>query len=263
MKKIGFIGFGNMASAIALGIINAKFLNANEIIAYDIDENKAEKMCSYHIDVAHDIDELIACSEFIFVGVKPQVVESVLDPYIQKLENKAIISIALGYDFDKYQTFLDDSTRHIFVMPNTPVRVLQGMSLIEEKHSLKDQEFEFVKNMFSAIGQVEVVSSHLMSTAGTLSGCGPAFVYMIIEALADGAVKEGVPREMAYTLASQTLMGAAKMQLETHLHPGVLKDQVCSPGGSTICGVEALEDGKLRATLISAISAAVHYQEKK
>ena len=86
MKRIGFIGFGNMASAIALGIINAKFLNANEIIAYDIDENKAEKMRSYHIDVAHDIDELIACSEFIFVGVKPQVVESVLDPYIQKLE---------------------------------------------------------------------------------------------------------------------------------------------------------------------------------
>ena len=127
MKKIGFIGFGNMASAIALGIIDAKFLNANEIIAYDIDENKAEKMRSYHIDVAHDIDELIACSEFIFVGVKPQVVESVLDPYIQKLENKAIISIALGYDFDRYQTFLDDSTRHIFVMPNTPVRVLQGM----------------------------------------------------------------------------------------------------------------------------------------
>lgn len=261
MKKIGFIGFGNMAGAIAQGIIQSGFLKPYDCIGYDIDIKMIQKMNMMGIETARDIAHIINQSAFVFVGVKPQVVESILIPYKEQLKEKALISIVLGYDFEKYQQLLDDSTRHIFVMPNTPVQVEQGMSLIEERHSLKKEEFEFVRKMFEAIGCVEVVPSHLMATAGTLSGCGPAFVYMMIEALADGAVKEGVPRALAYQLASQTLAGAAIMQQKTQQHPGVLKDQVCSPGGSTICGVEALEKGQLRATLISAISAAVHYKK--
>ena len=261
MKKIGFIGFGNMAGAIAQGIIQSGFLKPYDCIGYDIDIKMIQKMNMMGIETARDIAQIINQSSFVFVGVKPQVVESILIPYKEQLKEKALISIVLGYDFEKYQQLLDDSTRHIFVMPNTPVQVEQGMSLIEERHSLKKEEFEFVRKMFEAIGCVEVVPSHLMATAGTLSGCGPAFVYMMIEALADGAVKEGVPRALAYQLASQTLAGAAIMQQKTQQHPGVLKDQVCSPGGSTICGVEALEKGQLRATLISAISAAVHYKK--
>lgn len=261
MKKIGFIGFGNMAGAIAQGIIQSGFLKPYDCIGYDIDIKMIQKMNMMGIETARDIAQINNQSVFVFVGVKPQVVESILIPYKEQLKEKALISIVLGYDFEKYQQLLDDSTRHIFVMPNTPVQVEQGMSLIEERHSLKKEEFEFVRKMFEAIGCVEVVPSHLMATAGTLSGCGPAFVYMMIEALADGAVKEGVPRALAYQLASQTLAGAAIMQQKTQQHPGVLKDQVCSPGGSTICGVEALEKGQLRATLISAISAAVHYKK--
>ena len=261
MKKIGFIGFGNMAGAIAQGTIQSGFLKPYDCIGYDIDIKMIQKMNMMGIETARDIAQIINQSAFVFVGVKPQVVESILIPYKEQLKEKALISIVLGYDFEKYQQLLDDSTRHIFVMPNTPVQVEQGMSLIEERHSLKKEEFEFVRKMFEAIGCVEVVPSHLMATAGTLSGCGPAFVYMMIEALADGAVKEGVPRALAYQLASQTLAGAAIMQQKTQQHPGVLKDQVCSPGGSTICGVEALEKGQLRATLISAISAAVHYKK--
>ena len=261
MKKIGFFGFGNMAGAIAQGIILSGFLKPYDCIGYDIDIKMIQKMNMMGIETARDIAQIINQSAFVFVGVKPQVVESILIPYKEQLKEKALISIVLGYDFEKYQQLLDDSTRHIFVMPNTPVQVEQGMSLIEERHSLKKEEFEFVRKMFEAIGCVEVVPSHLMATAGTLSGCGPAFVYMMIEALADGAVKEGVPRALAYQLASQTLAGAAIMQQKTQQHPGVLKDQVCSPGGSTICGVEALEKGQLRATLISAISAAVHYKK--
>ncbi len=261
MKKIGFIGFGNMAGAIVQGIIQSGFLKPYDCIGYDTDIKMIQKMNMMGIETARDIAQIINQSAFVFVGVKPQVVESILIPYKEQLKEKALISIVLGYDFEKYQQLLDDSTRHIFVMPNTPVQVEQGMSLIEERHSLKKEEFEFVRKMFEAIGCVEVVPSHLMATAGTLSGCGPAFVYMMIEALADGAVKEGVPRALAYQLASQTLAGAAIMQQKTQQHPGVLKDQVCSPGGSTICGVEALEKGQLRATLISAISAAVHYKK--
>ena len=159
----------------------------------------------------------------------------------------------LFYDFEKYQQLLDDSTRHISVMPNTPVQVEQGMSLIEERHSLKKEEFEFVRKMFEAIGCVEVVPSHLMATAGTLSGCGPAFVYMFIEAMADGGVRLGLPRDVAYRLASQTLIGAGMMQKETQLHPGILKDQVCSPGGITIKGVETLEENGFRNAVLKAI----------
>ena len=134
------------------------------------------------------------------------------------------------------------------------------MSLSEETHSSTKEEFAFTLNMFASIGEVEIVPSHLMGVAGTVSGCGPAFIYMVIEAMADGAVKEGMPRSMAYKLAAQTVLGSGAMQLETKIHPGILKDNVCSPGGSTIRGVEALEKGNIRATFISAISAALHYK---
>lgn len=260
MKKLGFIGMGNMAGAIACGLAKSGFLKGEEMIAYDIIESQLDKVKEYHFVIAKNEEEVIKESEIVFIGVKPQVLEKVLEPLKSLLKDKALISIVLGYDYAKYQQILDPSTRHIFVMPNTPALVLKGMSLIEETHSLTSAEFEFTKAMFSSIGEIEVVPSHLMATAGTLSGCGPAFIYMVIEALADGAVKEGVPRAMAYKLASQTVLGSGTMQLETMTHPGVLKDQVCSPGGSTIKGVEALEKGNIRAAFIDAISSAVHYK---
>ncbi|MFR7592936.1 MAG: pyrroline-5-carboxylate reductase [Longibaculum sp.] len=260
MKKLGFIGMGNMAGAIALGIVKSGFLNGQDMIAYDVVDEQLDKVRQHHFAIAQSEKEVVNNSEIVFIGVKPQVVEKVLAPLKDDLKNKALISIVLGYDFAKYNTILDESTRHIFVMPNTPAMVLKGMSLIEEEHSLHLDEFEFVKGIFSSIGEIEVVPSHLMGAAGTLSGCGPAFIYMVIEALADGAVKEGVPRAMAYKLASQTVLGAGMMQLESQLHPGVLKDQVCSPGGSTIRGVEALEKGNIRAAFMDAISSAVHYK---
>ena len=142
-------------------------------------------------------------------------------------------------------------------MPNTPAMVGEGMSLIEESHSLLPNEYEFVKGLFSSIGEIEVLPSHLMGVGGALSGCGPAYVYMVIEALADGAVLEGMPRTLAYKLASQTVLGAGKMQRETKLHPGILKDNVCSPGGTTIQGVSALEEGKIRSAFIKAISKGI------
>lgn len=260
MKKLGFIGMGNMAGAIACGIAKSGYLEGKDMIAYDINASQLEKLNEYHFEIAQSEKELVEKSEIVFVGVKPQVVEDVLRPLKESLKNKAIISIVLGYDFDKYETLLDPSTRHIFVMPNTPALVLEGMSLIEEKNSLTDDEFEFTKGLFQSIGEVEIMPSRLMGVGGALSGCGPAFIYMIIEALADGAVKEGMPRATAYKLASQTVLGSGKMQLDTKLHPGILKDNVCSPGGSTIRGVEALERGNVRASIIDAISSSVHYK---
>lgn len=260
MKKIGFIGMGNMAGAIACGIVKSGFLRGEEMIAYDVVPSQLDKVKALGFAIANQESEIVEQSEIIFIGVKPQVVESVLNPLKELLKNKTIISIVLGYNFGKYNQILDQSTRHVFVMPNTPALVLKGMSLIEKENSLLPEELEFVKKMFLSIGEVEIVPTHLMGAAGTLSGCGPAFVYMIIEALADGAVKEGVPRAMAYKLASQTILGSGLMQLETNLHPGILKDQVCSPGGSTIRGVEALEKGNIRSAFINAITSATHYK---
>lgn len=260
MKKLGFIGMGNMASAILNGIIDSSFLKGEDVIVYDINQKQLDKVKCLGVVCGKSELEVVENSEIVFIAVKPQAVESVLFPLKKSLMKKALISIVLGYDFEKYNSLLDQSTRHIFVMPNTPAQVMEGMSLLEESHSLTHDEFDFTKALFSSIGKVEIVPSHLMKVGGALSGCAPAYIYMIIEALADGAVKEGMPRDMAYRLASQVVLGSGKMQLETGLHPGILKDNVCSPGGSTIRGVDALEKGGLRSIFMEAISASMHYK---
>ena len=142
-------------------------------------------------------------------------------------------------------------------MPNTPCMVGEGMALLEETNNLAPEELEFTKGLFESIGKLLPVKTSLMNVGGTLSGCGPAFLYVIMEALADGAVFHGLPRDMDYTLVSQMVLGSGKMLAESGLHPGKLKDNVCSPAGSTIRGVRALEDGNIRATLIDAIDRAV------
>lgn len=254
MKKIGFIGMGNMSGAILLGALSKGYLSDGDVIVYDINPKQYEKLNDYCCGVARDANELVENSEIVFVGVKPQFMDDVILPLKEKLKGKAIVSIVLGYDFDKYNEILDPSTRHLFVMPNTPALVGEGMSLIEERHSLTENEYTFSKGIFESVGEVEVLPSHLMGVGGALSGCGPAYIYMVIEALADGAVLEGLPRALAYKLASQTVLGAGKMQKETGIHPGILKDNVCSPGGVTIQGVSSLEKGNMRSLFIEVIS---------
>lgn len=258
MRKIGFIGMGNMASAILNGMITSGFMSGEEVNAYDIDKVKMKEKLKFGVHCCESIETLVKESEIVFVAVKPQVVENIIFQIKELMVDKALISIVLGYDYDKYNEILDKSTRHIFVMPNTPAQVLEGMSLIEERHSLYEEEFEFTKKLFQSIGEVEIISSHLMGVGGALSGCGPAYIYMVIEAMADGAVKNGMPRVLAYKLAAQTVMGSGRMQKETKLHPGILKDNVCSPGGSTIRGVSALEKGKMRSLFIDAIDKSLN-----
>ena len=141
-------------------------------------------------------------------------------------------------------------------MPNTPAKVLEGTTLFEKDNTLTAEELNYVQTMFESIGEVYLIENYQMVAGGALSGCGPAFVYMFIEALADGAVLNGLPRDLAYKLASQTVLGSAKMVQETNAHPGLLKDQVCSPGGITIKGVKALEENGFRNAVIEAIDKA-------
>lgn len=254
MKKIGFIGMGNMASAIAGGIIKSGFINGQDVYAFDVDQTKLSKMndefniqsCDSEIDLVNNVD-------LIVMAVKPNIVEGVIAKIKDNLVNKAVVSIVAGYNNDKYDQLFLPTTRHLTIMPNTPALVLNGMTLFEKENSLTKEELEFVKKMFSSIGEVVILPSYQMKAGGSISGCGPAFVYMFIEAMADGGVSLGLPRNVAYKLASQTLIGSGMMQKETNLHPGVLKDQVCSPGGITIKGVETLEENGFRNAVFKAI----------
>ena len=251
MKKIGFIGMGNMASAIAGGIIKSNFIEGNRVYAFDIDQEKLMKMnhefnlisCESEIDLVEKVD-------LVVLAIKPNIVDEVIVKIKDKLDDKAVISIVAGYDNEKFNQLLLPSTRHLSVMPNTPALVLKGMTLLEKENSLTVTELEFVVEMFSSIGEVLILPSYQMKAGGSISGCGPAFVYMFIEAMADGGVSLGLPRDVAYKLASQTLIGSGMMQKETAMHPGILKDQVCSPGGITIKGVEALEENGDRKSVV-------------
>ena len=187
----------------------------------------------------------------------PYQIEKLLGQIKDDLRGKALLSIALGWDLKKYQTILDPSVRIQFVMPNTPAQVGEGVMLFESDNTLEEQERKEIMNWFSKMGLVVDLPTHLMGIGGALTGCGPAFVDLMIEAYADAAVSYGIPREQAYRLTSQMILGAAKLQLETGKAPGELKDAVCSPGGSTIKGVMALEKNGYRAACIAAIQAAM------
>ncbi|EEO27488.2 pyrroline-5-carboxylate reductase [Oxalobacter paraformigenes] len=257
MKKLGFIGMGNMASAILLGAVRSGFLKGEESIAYDLNGFKLDdlnKKCG--MAKAASAAEAIDNSEIVLLAVKPKIVESVLNENRDRLKNKTLLSVAAGWQYSRLRRFLDNSTHICAIMPNTPAMVGEGMTIIESTNDLSPKELIFTRKLFSALGEVEELSSDLMGIGGTLSGCGPAWVFMMIEALADGAVYYGLPRDIAYKLASQTVLGSGKMARDTKTHPGKLKDDVCSPGGITIRGVKALEAGGLRIAMMNAMEAA-------
>ena len=240
MKKLGFIGMGNMASAILLGAVRSGFLKGEETVAYDLNGFKLDSMnkeCG--MAKAASTGEVIAESEIVLLAVKPNAVESILAEQRERLKGKTLLS-----------------THVCAIMPNTPALVGEGMTIIEATNDLSQKELIFTRRLFGSLGQVEELSSEMMAVGGTLSGCAPAWVFMVIEALADGAVYYGLPRDIAYKLASQTVLGSGKMVRDTKAHPGKLKDDVCSPGGITIRGVKALEAGGLRIAMMNAMEAA-------
>lgn len=256
MKIYGFIGMGNMAQAIAGGMIEKGIAKPDEIYAYAPNQDKlrtnAERIGFSPVD---GLNTLAEKADTLIMACKPYQIEKVLEELGQDLAGKTLISIALGWDFAKYRPYLPEDTRMQFIMPNTPAQVGEGVFLFEEDNSLEPKERLQAMDMFAQLGMVEELPSRLMGIGGAISGCGPAFVDLFLEGFADAAVRYGIPRESAYRLVSQTVLGSAKLQLETGTHPGVLKDAVCSPGGSTIRGVDALEHAGLRAACGSAIDA--------
>ena len=254
--KLGFIGMGNMATALARGFIASGKVDAKDVAAYDPDVKKLQNMAAELGFAALDSERAVAAyADIVVMACKPYHVQGAVEKMGQALIGKAVLSIALGWDFDRYKAILPAGTRVQFVMPNTPAMVGEGMFLFEAKNDLFFHELDFLHALFAAIGEVETLDSSLMGIGGALSGCGPAFVDLLIEAFADAGVKYGLPRDKAIKLVSKTVAGSGALQLKTGLHPGVLKDMVCSPGGSTIKGVAALEQNGFRAAAIAAIEA--------
>lgn len=256
MKKISFIGMGNMAQALAAGFIKTQKIKAEDIFAYAPHQEKLKaNAAKIGFVPCKTLSEAVNAADTVFMACKPYQIEDVLLEIKSALAGKTLISIALGWNFEKYQKFLDITTRVQFVMPNTPAMAGEGVFLFEKSNSLKEDERKEIWNLFASLGIVEELGDNLMGIGGAISGCGPAFVDLFIEAYADAAVKYGLPRATAYKLVSQTILGSAKLQLETGEHPGILKDNVCSPAGSTIRGVTALEEHGLRNACIKSIDA--------
>lgn len=254
--KIGFLGFGNMAMAIAKGMIKKGNINHFNIYACAAHYDKlCDKVKDTNIIPLHDARELASTCDYIIIAIKPYMIDDVIVPIKELFENKVLISLVAGYGYDKYDAIFDKDVHHISTIPNTPIEVCEGICICEDKHNLSEEEYEVFKTIFEPISSIVTLSSKLFSTGGTLSGCTPAFVAMFIEALGDAGVKYGLSRKDAYTIAAQVLVGTGKLYLETSKHPGILKDAVCSPKGTTIKGVASLEESSFRSAIIKAIDA--------
>ncbi len=259
MRTIGFIGMGNMAQALAGGFISKGVIEGRLVYAYAPNQEKLRKNADiFGFNASAGLKELIGACDVLVMACKPYQIEGVLKTALPLLKGKALLSIAAGWDFDAYQPFLKEDVRFQFIMPNTPAMAGDGVFLFEEKNSLLPEEEAWAKELFGALGLVEVLPSRLMEIGSAISGCGPAFVDLLIEGYADSAVKYGIPRETAYRLVSHMVRGSAALQIATGEHPGSLKDKVCSPGGTTILGVAALEEEGFRRAVLKSIDAVMH-----
>ena len=258
--KIGFIGMGNMAQAIAAGFIYSDKVDGADVYAYAPHQDKLKSNAAKIGFVpAPTPKALVKSVDVVIIACKPYQVEEVLEELKEDLKDKALISIAAGWNHEKYEKLLGSNTRIQCVMPNTPAMVGEGVLLFERVNSLKEDERAEIIDLFGSLGLVEELPTELMNIGTAITGCGPAFMDMIMEAYADAAVKYGIPRTLAYKFVSQTMLGSAKLQLQSGSHPGVLKDAVCSPAGSTIRGVEALEVNGLRAACLKSVDAVVDF----
>lgn len=254
---IGFIGCGNMGGAIAEAVAKSEI--ENDILLSDNFLQKAQELSEKIGAKVSDNGEIATTANVIFLGVKPQILESVINEIkdiISKRTNVLIVSMAAGIEIQKIESFFNCKISLIRIMPNTPVSVGQGMVLYSPNQNVSDRQLQLFVDAMKFSGCLDKISENLIDSASALSGCGPAFVYMFIEALADGAVSCGLPREKAIAYATQTLLGSASLLQTSKKHPEELKDAVCSPGGSTIMGVKALENGGMRGTVMNAVTDA-------
>ena len=258
--KLGFIGTGNMASAIMGGIIKNNVIPAEEIIGADLFAPGRERVQKeYGINVTADNKEVAQKAETIILSVKPQFYESVIADIKDVVTDKQIIiTIAPGKTLAWLAEQFGKDVKIVRTMPNTPAMVGEGMTAVCPNEHLTEDEIAYVKSLLESFSRAEIVPERLMDVVTAVSGSSPAYVFMLIEAMADAAVSGGMPRKQAYQFAAQAVLGSAKMVLETGKHPAELKDMVCSPAGTTIEAVKVLEEKGFRAAVMDAMEACVN-----
>lgn len=257
-KKIVFLGSGNMAEAFVKGLLSSGTAEEGEILCADPRPERREELHKrYGVEVVADNVAATERGDIVVLSVKPQTIDVLLEEIAPAIDHrKLVISIAAGVPIAAISRKLGAGVRIIRTMPNTPALVGAGATALARGPHATDADLAQALALFEAVGTVAIVEEHMLDAVTGLSGSGPAFVFLAIEALADGGVKVGLARPVALALAAQTVLGAAKLVLETGEHPGRLKDQVTSPGGTSIAGVHALEEGGLRAALIAAVEVA-------
>ena len=244
IRTVGIIGTGNMGSAILRGIIDANYVKPSQLTVYDVNKRKMK-------DITEDIPGIIPgrdCldvaerSDMIIIAVKPIYFQDVIDEIHPAIRGKAVLSIAAGWTVKMLERALQNSgATYLRVMPNTPALVGEGMTAICDETTFSQEDFDYAKGIFDAVGKTRVLPERLFDGVIAISGSSPAYVYMLIEAMADAGVREGLPRTYAYEMAAQSVLGSALMVLSSGTHPAALKDAVCSPGGTTIEAVAELE----------------------
>lgn len=255
--KLGFIGCGNMASAIMGGIIKKELMKPEEIIGADVFAPTREKAKeTYGIHVTDSNLKVVENTDVVILAVKPQFYESVITEIKDKVrEDQIIITIAPGKTLAWLKEKFGKEVKIVRTMPNTPAMVMEGMTAACPNENLTEEEVKYACSILESFGKVEVIPERLMDAVVSVSGSSPAYVFLFIEAMADAAVADGMPRAQAYKFAAQAVLGSAKMVLETGKHPGELKDMVCSPAGTTIEAVRVLERTGFRSSVIEAMKA--------
>ena len=263
-KTIGFIGSGNMATAMIGGILNSKLVSSNNVMCSDLSKEKLEILNKkYGVITSTDNCEVAQKADVLVLSVKPQFYPTVIEEIKNEVnDNTIIVVIAAGQKIEIIKKLFGKEIKVVRAMPNTPALVGEGMAALCPCPMILPNELDLICNIFNSFGKCEVISEKLMDAVTAVSGSSPAFIFMIIEAMADGAVLEGMPRNIAYNFAAQTVLGSAKMVLETGKHPGELKDMVTSPAGTTIEGVKVLEENGLRGTIIKAIHETAEKSRK-
>ena len=254
MYKLGIVGIGSMGSAIVNGILDAKILEPSQIVIYNPKDKNLDEFAQKGVYIARDNKELGNLSKSILLAVVPQLLEEV-SKEMGFIQDKLIMSIAAGVELSRLKNIFGRN-RYVRIMPNTPLLINKGMTAIVKDETTTDEDLDFVLEVFDSMGKTALIQEDLIDPFMAVTGCMPAYVYKFIESAADGAVALGLSRAEAYQYIAQSVAGAANMILETGIHPGVLKDQVTSPGGSTIQGVLALDENGFGNSIIKAVLAS-------